>query len=31
MFSDSAISSLTDFGKLLKSWLADKASSDWVQ
>jgi hypothetical protein len=31
MFSDSAISQLTDFGKLLKSWLADKASSDWVQ
>jgi hypothetical protein len=31
MFSDSAISQLTDFGKLLKTWLADKASSDWVQ
>jgi hypothetical protein len=31
MFSDSAISSLTDFGKFLKGWLADKASSDWVQ
>jgi hypothetical protein len=31
MFTDSAISGLTDFGKLVNSWLADKANSDWVQ
>lgn len=31
MFSDSAISQLTDFGKLINSWLAAKANSDWVQ
>jgi hypothetical protein len=31
MFSDSAITQLTDFGKLVKSWLAAKANSDWVQ
>jgi endoglucanase len=31
MFSDSAITQLTDFGQLVKSWLAAKASSDWVQ
>jgi len=31
MFSDSAISPLTDFGKLVNSWLAAKATSDWVQ
>lgn len=31
MFSDGAISELTDFGKLVKSWLAAKADSDWVQ
>jgi hypothetical protein len=31
MFSDSAITQLTDFGKLVKSWLLAKASSDWVQ
>jgi hypothetical protein len=31
MFSDGAISQLTDFGKFVKSWLASKANSDWVQ
>jgi hypothetical protein len=31
MFSDTAITQLTDFGKLVKSWLAAKANSDWVQ
>ena len=31
MFSDSALTQLTDFGTLAKSWLASKASSDWVQ
>ena len=31
MFSDSAFTQLTDFGKLVKSWLAAKATSDWVQ
>jgi hypothetical protein len=31
MFTDGAISGLTDFGKLVNSWLADKANSDWVQ
>lgn len=31
MFSDSALTQLTDFGKLVKSWLSAKASSDWVQ
>jgi hypothetical protein len=31
MFSDSAITQLTDFGTLVKSWLAAKATSDWVQ
>ncbi len=31
MFSDGEISQLTDFGKLVKSWLAAKADSDWVQ
>jgi len=31
MFSDSAITQLTDFGTLAKTWLAAKATSDWVQ
>ena len=31
MFSDSALTQLTDFGTLVKTWLASKASSDWVQ
>jgi endoglucanase len=31
MFSDSAISKLTDFGTLAKDWLAEKYASDWVQ
>jgi hypothetical protein len=31
MFSDSAISQLSDFGKLVNSWLVAKANSDWVQ
>jgi hypothetical protein len=30
MFSDTAITQLTDFGNLVKTWLAAKASSDWV-
>jgi aryl-phospho-beta-D-glucosidase BglC (GH1 family) len=30
MFSDTAITTLTEFGSLTKSWLAAKASSDWV-
>ena len=28
---DTAFTQLTDFGTLAKSWLASKASSDWVQ
>ena len=31
MFSDAALTQLTDFGKLAKTWLAAKATSDWVQ
>ena len=31
MFSDSAITKLTDFGALTKDWLAAKANSDWVE
>lgn len=31
MFSDSALTSLTDFGSLTQSWLAAKANSDWIQ
>jgi hypothetical protein len=31
MFSDTALTQLTDFGTRTKSWLASKASSDWVQ
>jgi hypothetical protein len=31
MFSDAAITKLTDFGTLAKTWLAAKATSDWVQ
>jgi hypothetical protein len=31
MFSDSAITTLTDFGTVTKNWLAKKATSDWVQ
>jgi Cellulase (glycosyl hydrolase family 5). len=31
LFSDSALTSLTPFGTVVKNWLAAKASSDWVQ
>jgi hypothetical protein len=31
IFSDSALTSLTPFGTVVKNWLAAKASSDWVQ
>jgi len=31
IFSDSSLTSLTDFGTLVKNWLAAKASSDWVR
>ena len=31
IFSDSALTALTDFGTLVKNWLAAKATSDWVQ
>ena len=31
IFSDGSLTSLTDFGTLVKNWLAAKASSDWVQ
>jgi hypothetical protein len=31
MFSDSAITTLTDFGKVTKAWLAATATKDWVQ
>ncbi|HXI28605.1 MAG TPA: cellulase family glycosylhydrolase [Vicinamibacterales bacterium] len=31
MFTDTALTQLTDFGTLTKTWLAAKASSDWVQ
>jgi endoglucanase len=31
IFSDSAFTQLTDFGTLVKTWLAAKAGSDWVQ
>jgi len=31
IFSDSALTQLTSFGALVKSWLASKANSDWVQ
>jgi hypothetical protein len=31
MFSDAAITKLTEFGTLSKNWLAAKANSDWVQ
>jgi len=31
MFSDSAITQLSDFGTLVKNWLAATATSDWVQ
>jgi len=31
MFTDSALTQLTDFGKLAQSWLAAKATSNWVQ
>jgi hypothetical protein len=31
MFSNSALTSLTAFGTVVKNWLAAKASSDWVQ
>jgi hypothetical protein len=30
MFSDTGITQLTHFGSLVKSWLAAKATSDWV-
>ncbi|MEO7034518.1 MAG: hypothetical protein ABI548_11475 [Polyangiaceae bacterium] len=31
MFADSSLTTLTNFGGLVKSWLAATASSDWVQ
>lgn len=31
MFSNSSLTSLTDFGMLVQSWLASKANSDWVR
>ena len=31
IFTDTALTQLTDFGTLTKSWLAAKATSDWVQ
>ena len=31
LFSNSAFTSLSDFGTVVKNWLAAKASSDWVQ
>jgi hypothetical protein len=31
MFTDAALTQLTDFGKLAKDWLAAKATSDWVE
>jgi hypothetical protein len=31
MFSDAALSKLTDFGTLAKTWLAEKYTSDWVE
>jgi hypothetical protein len=31
IFSDSNLMTLTGFGTLVKTWLAAKASSDWVQ
>ena len=31
IFSDSNLTTLTDFGTLTKNWLAAKATSDWVQ
>jgi endoglucanase len=31
MFADASLTTLTDFGALVKTWLAATASSDWVQ
>ncbi len=31
IFSDSGLTQLTDFGTVVKNWLAAKATSDWVQ
>jgi endoglucanase len=31
MFSDTAITTLTDFGKVVKAWMAATATKDWVQ
>jgi hypothetical protein len=31
MFTDSALTKLSEFGALAKNWLAAKATSDWVQ
>ncbi|HVT08544.1 MAG TPA: glycoside hydrolase family 5 protein, partial [Polyangia bacterium] len=31
IFADASLTTLTDFGMLVKSWLAAKAGSDWVQ
>jgi endoglucanase len=31
MFADTSLTTLTDFGSLVKAWLAAKANSDWVQ
>ena len=31
MFADNSITTLTDFGSQVKTWLAAKSTSDWVQ
>jgi hypothetical protein len=31
MFADSNLTTLTNFGTLVKSWLAATANSDWVR
>jgi hypothetical protein len=31
MFSDKTLTTLNRFGSLVQSWLAAKATSDWVQ
>ena len=31
MFSNTALTTLTDFGNVTKTWLSDTATSDWVQ
>ena len=31
MFADASLTTLTDFGSLVKTWLAATANNDWVQ